>query len=63
MKNHAALVVGLVAVLFILSLSLFTVDQRQAALVFTSIPFAMTGGVLALYLRGIPFSISAAHCS
>ncbi len=34
MKNHAAVVVGLVGVLFFLSLSLFTVDQRQAALVF-----------------------------
>jgi modulator of FtsH protease HflC len=34
MKNPAVLVVGLVAVLLILSLSLFTVDQRQAALVF-----------------------------
>jgi modulator of FtsH protease HflC len=34
MKNHAAVVVGLVVVLFFLSLSLFTVDQRQAALVF-----------------------------
>jgi membrane protease subunit HflC len=34
MKNHAAIVVGLVGVFFFLSLSLFTVDQRQAALVF-----------------------------
>jgi membrane protease subunit HflC len=34
MKNHAAIVVGLVGVVFFLSLSLFTVDQRQAALVF-----------------------------
>ncbi len=34
MKNPAVLVVGLVATLLILSLSLFTVDQRQAALVF-----------------------------
>jgi len=34
MKNPASIVVGLVLVLFILSLSLFTVDQRQAALVF-----------------------------
>ncbi len=34
MRNPAVLVVGLVAVLLILSLSLFTVDQRQAALVF-----------------------------
>jgi membrane protease subunit HflC len=34
MKNPASIVVGVVAVLFILSLSLFSVDQRQAALVF-----------------------------
>ena len=34
MKNHAAIVVGLVGIVFFLSLSLFTVDQRQAALVF-----------------------------
>ena len=34
MKNPAVIVVGLVVALLILSLSLFTVDQRQAALVF-----------------------------
>ena len=34
MKNSAVAVVGLVVVLIILSLSLFTVDQRQNALVF-----------------------------
>src|SRR5437868_4318383 len=33
---------------------------RDAALVFTGIPLALVGGVLALILRGIPFSISAA---
>ncbi len=32
---------------------------RQAALVFTGIPLATVGGVLALLLRGMPFSISA----
>lgn len=32
---------------------------RQAALVFTGIPFAITGGILALLLRQMPFSISA----
>jgi cobalt-zinc-cadmium resistance protein CzcA len=31
----------------------------QALLVFTGVPLALTGGVLALYLRDIPFSISA----
>jgi cobalt-zinc-cadmium resistance protein CzcA len=28
--------------------------------VFSGIPFALSGGILALWLRGIPFSISAA---
>lgn len=32
---------------------------RQAVLIYLSIPFAMTGGVLSLYLRDIPFSVSA----
>jgi cobalt-zinc-cadmium resistance protein CzcA len=31
----------------------------EAALIFTGIPFAITGGVLALFLRGMPFSMSA----
>ena len=31
----------------------------QALLVFASVPLAMTGGVFALALRGIPFSVSA----
>jgi len=32
---------------------------RQAGLIFTGIPLAVTGGILALWLRGLPFSISA----
>jgi len=31
-----------------------------ALLVFTGVPFALSGGIVALWLRGIPFSISAA---
>ena len=31
-----------------------------AALIFVNVPFAATGGVLALWARGLPFSISAA---
>jgi cobalt-zinc-cadmium resistance protein CzcA len=34
-------------------------SARQAALVFTGIPFAITGGVLSLFVRGLPFSMSA----
>lgn len=33
---------------------------RDALLVFSGIPLALTGGVFALYLRGMPLSISAA---
>ena len=35
-------------------------NVKDGLLVFTGIPFALTGGVLALTLRGIPMSISAA---
>ncbi len=33
---------------------------RDAAIVFTGVPLALVGGVLALFLRGMPFSITAA---
>ncbi len=33
---------------------------RNALLIFTGVPLAMTGGILALWLRGLPVSISAA---
>ncbi|MDP3672665.1 MAG: CusA/CzcA family heavy metal efflux RND transporter [Telluria sp.] len=35
-------------------------NVKDGLLVFTGIPFALTGGILALWLRGIPMSISAA---
>ena len=35
-------------------------SAADALLVFSAIPLAMTGGILALWLRGIPFSVSAA---
>lgn len=33
---------------------------RAAAVVFTGVPLALIGGIVALWLRGLPFSISAA---
>jgi cobalt-zinc-cadmium resistance protein CzcA len=33
---------------------------KYSLLVFTGVPFALTGGILALWIRGMPFSISAA---
>ncbi|WKB55496.1 CusA/CzcA family heavy metal efflux RND transporter [Eleftheria terrae] len=35
-------------------------NLKDGLLVFTGIPFALTGGIVALWLRGIPMSISAA---
>jgi len=35
-------------------------SARDAVLVFSAVPLALTGGVAALWLRGMPFSISAA---
>ena len=32
---------------------------KDSLLVFTGVPLALTGGILALWLRGIPLSISA----
>jgi cobalt-zinc-cadmium resistance protein CzcA len=41
-------------------LFMFFGQVKNAVLVFTGVPLALTGGVVALALRGIPFSISAA---
>jgi heavy metal efflux system protein len=48
--------------LFLILALLFTAfgSLRYALLVFTGVPLALTGGVLALWLRDIPISISAA---
>ena len=35
-------------------------NARDALLVFTGVPLALTGGIASLWMRGIPFSISAA---
>ncbi len=50
------------AALFLVFVLLFAMfgNLKDGLLVFTGIPFALTGGVLALWLRDIPLSISAA---
>lgn len=47
--------------MLIIFVMLFTAfgSARQAIIIYTGIPFAAVGGVLALALRGLPFSISA----
>jgi cobalt-zinc-cadmium resistance protein CzcA len=64
-KNYAAararltVVVPLALALIVFLLWLAFGRLEPALLVFVNIPFAAVGGVLALWLRGIPFSISA----
>ena len=57
--KRLALVVPLSLLLIFLLLFATFNSLRQAALVFTGIPLATVGGVIALLLRGMPFSISA----
>ena len=45
-------------IIFLLLFTTFN-SLKQAALVFTGIPFAISGGILALFLRGMTFSMSA----
>ncbi|GIU75827.1 MAG: cation transporter [Nitrospiraceae bacterium] len=47
--------------LFLIFVLLYTTfnSARLAALIFVNVPMAATGGIFALYLRGMPFSISA----
>jgi cobalt-zinc-cadmium resistance protein CzcA len=49
------------ALVFILVLIFMAFGSvRQALLVYSGIPLAVTGGIFALWMRGMPFSISAA---
>ncbi|MBL4816483.1 MAG: CusA/CzcA family heavy metal efflux RND transporter [Shewanella sp.] len=50
-----------VTLLLIIGLLLLALGSfKDAMIIFTCVPLALTGGVFALMLRGIPFSISAA---
>jgi heavy metal efflux system protein len=44
---------------FVLLYMMFN-NVKDGLLVFTGIPFALSGGIVALWLRGLPFSITAA---
>ena len=50
------LALGLIFVLIFLSFK----SLRQAALIFVCVPLAVSGGIFALWLRAMPFTISAA---
>jgi cobalt-zinc-cadmium resistance protein CzcA len=59
-RRRLAVVVPACFVLIFLLLMGALGSVRDALLVFSAVPLALTGGVLALWLRDLPFSISAA---
>jgi len=59
-SRRLALVIPMTLALVFALLYLMFGSVRDGLLVFSGIPFAMTGGVLALWLRGLPLSMSAA---
>ncbi len=60
-RASARLLIVVPLALFLIFVLLFTTfgSVRQALLIYTGIPFAVVGGIFALFLRGMPFSISA----
>ena len=59
-RTRLAVVVPSALLLIFVLIFLAFGSVRQALIVYSGIPLAMTGGVAALWLRGMPFSITAA---
>jgi cobalt-zinc-cadmium resistance protein CzcA len=61
-EAKARLAIVVPAALIFIFVLIFTAfgSVRQALLVYSGVPLAVTGGVIALWLRNMPFSISAA---
>jgi cobalt-zinc-cadmium resistance protein CzcA len=58
--QRLALVVPVTLAIIVGMLLLALGSMRDGLIIFTGVPLALTGGVLSLWLRGIPLSISAA---
>ena len=59
-SERLAIVVPITLVMIMALLLWALASIKDAAIIFTGVPLALTGGVMALHLTGIPFSISAA---
>lgn len=57
--RRLSIVVPITLIMIISVLYLIFGALRPALLIFLNVPFALTGGILALWLRGLPLSISA----
>jgi cobalt-zinc-cadmium resistance protein CzcA len=58
-RRLAVVVPGCFLVIFLLLFGTFR-SIRQSAIVFSGVPLALSGGIVSLWLRDMPFSISAA---
>ena len=58
-KKRLAIVVPLALALIFVLIFFALGSVRQVLLVYTGIPLAITGGIFAIWLRGMPFTISA----
>ena len=58
-RSTLLVVVPLTLILILFLLWLAFGELTPALLIFLNIPFSITGGILSLYIRGLPFSISA----
>jgi heavy metal efflux system protein len=58
-RNTLMIVVPLTLILILFLLWLAFGELTPALLIFLNIPFSITGGILSLFIRGLPFSISA----
>lgn len=58
-RTRLAIIVPLALVFIFILIFLSFGSLRQAALIFVCVPLAVSGGVFALWLRGMPFTISA----
>ncbi len=59
-KNHLMVVVPLCFLLIFILLYTSLHSVKESLMVFSGVPLALTGGIIALWLRDMPFSIPAA---
>jgi len=58
-SHRLAIIVPVTLLLILGTLSVIFGAMRPALLIFLNVPLALSGGILALWLRGLPLSISA----
>jgi heavy metal efflux system protein len=58
-RRRLAVVVPMALALIVFMLWMTFRELKPAILIFLNVPFAVVGGIFALWIRGLPFSISA----